>query len=181
MRQLRIAGITFLVLAMSALVFFPGVPASGQSAPEIPRQGNPTYYQNNFIPYSSGTWFLEHGAQDPAMKKLLNEEGKLEREVAGLRRDYVRIENDAERAKIKAKLADLLSKQFDVQQNRRDVELTRLEAQVKKLRELMKKRTETKQTIVDRHLDQLIREAEGLGWTAPPGFTPKANLEPSLR
>jgi len=43
------------------------------------------------------------------------------------------------------------------------------------VRELMRKRTDAKQTIVEKHLDQLIREAEGLGWTAPPGTFPRSN------
>jgi len=182
MRHWQIAGMTLLVAVMAALVFFPGLPASGQEAPRD--KGNPLLYyyplQNHNLPYN----VVERGGQDSVMDKLLGDESKLEREVANLRRDYARIENDGERATIKAKLATLLSKQFDVQQNRRDLELTRLETQVKKLRELMKKRTEAKQTIVERHLDQLIREAEGLGWTAPPGFLPKTNLleaNPQLR
>jgi hypothetical protein len=169
---------TFVVGAMAALMFFPGPQASGQSAPErAPDKGNPLYYplQNHNGPYSS-TYIVEPAGQDPEMQKLVSEEGKLEREVAGLRRDYARIENDKKRFEIKTKLGDLLSKQFDVQQNRLDMELTRLETQVKKLRDLMKKRTDAKQTIVDKHLDQIIREAEGLGWTAPPGLTPQANF-----
>src|SRR5262245_34700981 len=129
MKHLRSAGMTFLLLAMAALVFLPGPPASGQSAPAGSLDNGNTFYhalQNHNIPFR-----LDSGGQDPEMHKLLSEEGKLEREVAGLRREYARLENEKKRAEIKAKLADLLNKQFDVQQNRRDVELTRLEAKVK--------------------------------------------------
>jgi hypothetical protein len=38
----------------------------------------------------------------------------------------------------------------------------------------MKKRGDARQDIVKNRLDQLIREADGLGWTAPPGI-PQTN------
>ena len=81
-------------------------------------------------------------------------------------------EEDAERTKIKAKLSEALNKQFEQQQKRRELELARAEAQLKKVRELMKKRGEERKTIVEKRLDQLVREADGLGWTAPPAVGP---------
>ncbi|HEV3024616.1 MAG TPA: hypothetical protein VGX76_19205, partial [Pirellulales bacterium] len=42
-----------------------------------------------------------------------------------------------------------------------------IEARVKKLREVINKRNEAKRSIIDKRLDQLIREADGLGWNAP--------------
>jgi hypothetical protein len=33
----------------------------------------------------------------------------------------------------------------------------------------MKKRDEERKTIIDKRLDQIVREAEGLGWSPPPG------------
>jgi hypothetical protein len=108
-------------------------------------------------------------ANDPEMAKLCNEEAKAEREASRLIRDYAHSDKEEQRDKIKGKLAEVLGKEFDLQQQRRDLELGRLEAQVKKLRQLMKKRSDSRQTIVDKRLDQLIREAEGLGWTAPVG------------
>jgi hypothetical protein len=110
------------------------------------------------------------------MQKLLTEEGKAQHEAAGLVRDYTRTEKEKDRDAIKTKLAEVLGKQFDAQQKRRDLELTRLEAQVKKLREVMKKRDDARQKIVNNHLDQLLREADGLGWTAPPGILPQPNF-----
>jgi hypothetical protein len=43
------------------------------------------------------------------------------------------------------------------------------------LREIMRKRSESRQTIIDKRLDQLLREADGLGWTLPPGTTAPRN------
>jgi hypothetical protein len=108
------------------------------------------------------------GGQDKELNTRFQEEAKAEQEVANLMAQYSHTEDDAERAKIKPKLAAALGKQFEAQQQRRAVELKRLEAQLKKLRDLMEKRSEQKQTIIDKRLDQIVREAEGLGWSPPP-------------
>jgi hypothetical protein len=106
---------------------------------------------------------------DPEMGRLMNEESKLEREVGKLVQDYSRTEDEGQRSKIRTKLSTILQSQFDLQQKRRDLEVTRIETQLKKLRELMQKRTAARQSIVEKRLDQLLREADGLGWTPPAG------------
>jgi hypothetical protein len=107
-------------------------------------------------------------ASDPELQKLHADEVTAEREVAALMTDYTKGSDEGQRGKAKAKLALALEKQFDLQQQRRELEASRIEAQLKKLRELMKKRSDARQTIVEKRLDQLMREAEGLGWTSPP-------------
>jgi hypothetical protein len=66
--------------------------------------------------------------------------------------------------KIKTKLTETLGKQFDARQKRHDAELAALEAQIKKLKEMVQKRQENRRDIIARRLDQLARDAEGLGW-----------------
>jgi hypothetical protein len=170
MKLWRFAGMTVLAASLSALVFFAGPPVAGQ-AQDVPRNN---FYplQGGNVPYLDNQFHLEFapGAKDPEMQKLLGEEAKSEREADGLLKEYAHKENASDRAKIKAKLTEVLGKQFDAQQARRDVELARLETQVKKLRELMKKRSDARQTIVDKRLDQLISAAEGLGWNTSPGL-----------
>jgi hypothetical protein len=39
-----------------------------------------------------------------------------------------------------------------------------IDAQVKKLKELVRARTENRREIVSRRLEQIVREAQGLGW-----------------
>jgi hypothetical protein len=46
-------------------------------------------------------------------------------------------------------------------------ELADLERQMAELQNLLKKRQKAKSEIIDRRMDQLIQDAEGLGWTAP--------------
>ncbi len=45
-----------------------------------------------------------------------------------------------------------------------------LEARIKKVRELMQRRSAERQTIVEKRADQLLREADGLGWAPPQGI-----------
>jgi hypothetical protein len=119
--------------------------------------------------------------RDPEMAKILNAEASADREVKSLMREYKRTEDADARGKIKTKLTAALAKQFDAQQKRRDLELTRVEAQLKKLRDLMKKRGEERKTIIDHRVEQLVRDAEGLGWAPPPGpsgLVPSGNYIP---
>lgn len=104
---------------------------------------------------------------DPELSKVLVEEAKLDQEANSIIEEYAKTEDEGQRSKLKSKLSAALEKQFDLQQKRRELEVTRIENQLKKLRELMRKRSDARQAIVDKRLDQLVREAEGLGWTTP--------------
>ena len=110
--------------------------------------------------------------RDPELAKMIDAEVKAQQDVTKLTAAYGRTEGEDARSKVKEKLSAALVKQFDAQQKRRELELSRVEAQVKKLRALMKKRDEERKTIIDKRLDQLIREADGLGWSPPPALRP---------
>jgi hypothetical protein len=68
------------------------------------------------------------------------------------------------REKIRTKLSDTLGKQFDLRQKRHEAELTALEAQVKKLKDLVQKRQDNRREIISKRIEQLQRDADGLGW-----------------
>lgn len=57
-----------------------------------------------------------------------------------------------------------LGQEFDARQNRYDEELKQLEAKVQKLKDLARRRQEARGQIINRRLEQLLRDAEGLGW-----------------
>jgi len=99
---------------------------------------------------------------------LLSGEAACERDVANLLSEYSR-SDEKKRAELKGKINGLLDQQFEHQQKRRNLEVTRIEAQLTKLRELIKKRADARPTIVQKRLDQLLSEADGLGWTPPQG------------
>lgn len=101
-------------------------------------------------------------------------EGKLQQAGAELSREseelvsrYSEASEEEQRQKIKAQLAELVAKQFNLQQQIREDEVAQIEARVKKLRALIEKRKAAQQSIIENRLDQLLREAEGLGWTPP--------------
>lgn len=86
-----------------------------------------------------------------------------------------------QRAETKEKLQDVLSQQFDAQQKVRELEVARVEAKLKKLRDLITKRSDARRTILEKRLEQLIREADGLGWSSPAGggfqYVPQTRVE----
>lgn len=80
---------------------------------------------------------------------------------------YRKAEKDEEKKEIRKKLADELGKQFDEHMKQQEKELANLEKQINDLKVLMQKRQNARTTIIDRRLDQMIQDAEGLGWNAP--------------
>ena len=120
---------------------------------------------------------------DPEMAKLTETENALAHESNELIEQYASTEDYQAREKVKTKLRELLAKQFEVQNQRRERELTRIEERLGKLREQLRKRTAARETIIDRRIESLVSEAEGLGWTAPAagGNTPFGPGAPRAR
>ncbi len=108
-------------------------------------------------------------------------------QIAKLAQQYVKATQAAEKSDIRKKLADALGKQFDQLAERQQKELEALEKQVADLRALLKKRHDARDQIIDRRLDQVLQEAEGLGWgtrSADPRssfFPPSAKPAPERR
>ena len=129
-------------LVMSALAQQPAPPPAGGAY--YPSQNGQT---SPFTTY--GTWFGQNQSS--------GETDKLARQLA-------KAKGDGERETVKAKLNDLLEKQFEERQKKHQAESEALEAQVKKLKELIQTRNENKKEIISRRLEQIVREAQGLGW-----------------
>jgi hypothetical protein len=100
-------------------------------------------------------------------------------ESTGLAQQHVKADKEDQKKEIRKKLADALSQQFDVHIKKQQKELEDLEKQVGKLREVLKKRVDAKATIVERRVEQLVQEAEGLGWSAP-SSRPRTFVSPQL-
>jgi flagellar motility protein MotE (MotC chaperone) len=98
-----------------------------------------------------------------------------------LAKQYVSTEKEDEKKKIRKDLADVLAQQFEAHAKHQEKELADLENQIAKLRATLKKRQENKMAIIDHRVDQLIRDAEGLGWTAPGAPESALNLVPLQR
>jgi mevalonate kinase len=88
-------------------------------------------------------------------------------QTSELAQQYVKTTKDEDKKEIRKKLVDLLNQQFDQQIQQQEKEMEELEKQIADLKALLKKRQGAKTTIVERRIEQLVQEAEGLGWTAP--------------
>jgi hypothetical protein len=87
--------------------------------------------------------------------------------AAQLARKYAKAEKEDEKREIRKQLTDTLSQEFDRHLEQQQKELESLEKQIADLRALLRKRRDAKPTIIDRRIDQLVNDAEGLGWNAP--------------
>jgi hypothetical protein len=94
---------------------------------------------------------------------------QLHSESIKLAKQYAKAEKEEEKKDIRKKLTDVLSEQFDLQMKQQQKELEDLEKQVANLKAMLKKRVDAKSAIVDRRIDQLAQEADGLGWSTPSG------------
>jgi hypothetical protein len=104
---------------------------------------------------------------DPEMAEFAEAEAGLAAGADELLAQYATAEALEDQKHVKDQLRDTLAKQFDVQRQRRELELQRIEERVQKLRDQIKKRNEARDMIIDRRFEQLISEADGLGWGPP--------------
>ncbi len=93
-----------------------------------------------------------------------NAESVLAQRADELAKKFGEAKSDSERSQIKTELRELLEKHFSFRQKRHQEEIAGLEAKVKKLKELVDKRQENRREIIAKRLDQILSNAEGLGW-----------------
>ena len=70
----------------------------------------------------------------------------------------------AEKENVVAKLKSTVGEQFDQRQEGKALELKALEEQLAKLKEIHAKRTQQRDVIIAERVQQIVREADGLGW-----------------
>ncbi len=70
----------------------------------------------------------------------------------------------AEREKLKEQLVPLLEKQFSLKQKHHEEEINRLAEQLAELKAMVNKRQEHRREIIARRLEQITKDADGLGW-----------------
>ena len=130
------------------------VPVAGQVYTEMPARVTPGVHA---IATHRGNFFVSTAG-------MSGEEASLAHEADQLARKLGEAKSDSDRAKIKDDLSQILEKQFDLRQKRHLDEIKSLEEKIKKLKELVDKRQENRREIVSKRLDQILRDAEGLGW-----------------
>jgi hypothetical protein len=100
--------------------------------------------------------------------------------------------DDQERRRLQEALAKVVSQHFDVRQQMRQRELQELEAQLARLKDVHQRREREKDQIVRDRVQQLLRDADGLGWGSgsatprtlglqyvPAEFAPSADSAPA--
>jgi len=112
------------------------------------------------------------GAMGPAMmppayySEAQFAELRLGQQAVGLLQQYSAQTDAKAKAEIKKALREVLISQFELQHQRRDEELKKIEQRLADLKSKLSKRGEVKNTIVDRRLEQLVSDVDGLGWGA---------------
>jgi hypothetical protein len=102
--------------------------------------------------------------RDEEGEKLAQLNGTLGAEIQQLAQK-LRVADDEEVAEESEKaLNEKVGQQFDVRQQMRERQLAALEAQVERLRNVHNERADQRDRIVRDRVQQLIREAQGLGW-----------------
>jgi hypothetical protein len=153
MKLLRISALTGLLVCAAAF---------GQPQPRVTEVGPPggraTFYPVQVDGHA--VYRLDSGEANPF---------QLQAESAELANKYVKAKNDDEKGEIRKKLKDTLSKQFDLHMGQQRKELQELEKQIEHLRSVLSNRQEQKDRIVGKRIDQLIDEAQGLGWSSAGG------------
>ena len=103
----------------------------------------------------------------------------------GLMQDYHRTTNGTEKAKLRAELVKLTKQQFDAMQMARMKEVEKLEQELQEAKTQLDQRTEVKDKIVERRVEQLLGTDPIYQWdqrqAAQIGFTPPNSSNTSIR
>ncbi|HVJ80053.1 MAG TPA: hypothetical protein VNC50_03190 [Planctomycetia bacterium] len=131
----------------------PGVAVAAPAG--VGAQGNPFYFPAD----GAVTFFGGQGSAGPDLHGKSLQQAK----------QLTDAKDEAEKAKLRGELAKTLDELFDQQAQHQAKEVADLESQIKKLRSALDKRLANKATIVQRRMEQLLQDADGLGWNAPAG------------
>ena len=95
---------------------------------------------------------------------LVRSEHELARRTESLARAYAQESDSAKRRELEDRLRESVDNHFAVKQQLRAEELKQLEAQLRKLQTQHERRNEARSQITRDRVQQLLREADGLGW-----------------
>jgi hypothetical protein len=159
--------IVFCVVSVVALITL-AVSAQQQAQPgdrlpgELAKPGTVSQALTLDLVSQDNNPFWHNGIWDTRMG-MNQEEMRLKHESEELVKQLGKAEGD-NKEKIRTKLTETLGKQFDARQKRHEGEIAALEAKIKKLKDMVQKRQDNRREIISRRQEQLVREADGLGW-----------------
>lgn len=138
--------------------------------PRAPRRDDPRQPMGpNFAPGRyppgvtrwSGPGMFGAEADDPEMRRLLDEDAQLDRVALELSQQIRQTQGD-EREALKKELESTLNKHFEVRQQRRELQLKQLDEELKRLRKAIDERNDSRKEIIDKRLSELIGEPRDL-------------------
>lgn len=135
--------------------------------PAVVHEGPGTYGLSGGFSGYGGEWTGPNEEMQELMQVDAEQEGQVQEAVNAYSDPSA---DSAARAEARNKLATALEMQFAARQQRREMEIQQIEERVKKLRDALDKRAAAKDKIIERRINDLLTEAEGLGWgDAGPG------------
>jgi len=142
-----------VIVSQPAAPAAPGAPATVRTLSQMPVVGR--------------VFMRNPGEEIDEETRALHEQDRArEQSTRQLIQQYRDAESGGDRSELQEKLAQVVREHFEIRQQLREKELAALEARVRRLRELHEKRGDAKDEIVEQRIAQLIREAEGLGWSS---------------
>jgi hypothetical protein len=118
----------------------------------------------NYFYYGKKLVAGEPQAADPETAKLMKSDHALSEQILALASRLKEVTDRDDLEEAEKKLLDLVTNQFEVRQSLRERQLAQLEAQLKRLRAVHEQREDQKDRIIEDRVEQLVREAQGLGW-----------------
>jgi hypothetical protein len=145
-------------------------PSSAALAPAIPQPPiTPAGISVPATVYTQSSPFASTSQGDYTFLSLAGQAGPdLNGKSIQLASQLAKAEKEEDKAKLRGELAATLNELFDQQAKRQAKEVEDLEVQIKKLRSALDKRLNNKPAIVQRRLEQLLQDADGLGWNSSP-------------
>ena len=159
-----------LVMVLSALAVRTIEPVVGQSARSSGSRHS-TSQRTDYDPALSVQTtpsfdFQLRGPEYEAQRELTKEDRQLDTETRAILGRYKQSEDSNQRAELEQQLQKIVEQHFDVRHRQRELEIADVAERLRRLQEQLDKRKAARDDIIQNRLDQLLREATGLGWGA---------------
>jgi len=102
--------------------------------------------------------------KDPAHFERLKKERELERQSHDLARQCRELKDKQKQTKLQKEMRLLLDQLFELREERKKNEIQNLENELNRMKEINQKRRQNKETIIQRHLEELCDSAEAFAW-----------------
>lgn len=103
-------------------------------------------------------------SRDPEAYALMKKEMDYNKKLHSLMKQYKESKDENQKKQLKSQISEVVNQLFDVRTQNRSKEISHLEEQVNQLKKMMEKRKANKKLIVERKIQELTGEMDGLQW-----------------